>query len=251
MNFVHILKRSFTDVNRRTGKKKGADNMQAIMETAFDAVYLITVIALGVLMIFRSRGNRQHLLFGIMAVTLGCGDAFHLIPRAYALCTTGLQDYTFALGVGKMITSITMTVFYILLYHVWQLRYGKEAKRGTTAAMYLLAVARMVLCLFPQNGWTSEVPPLSWGIVRNIPFAAMGAWVIVLFYQEARKQRDEAFRHMWLTIVLSFAFYIPVVLFSERVPMLGMLMIPKTCAYVWTVCIGFNDMRRAQRSTAG
>lgn len=101
MNFVHILKRSFTDVNRRTGKKKGADNMQAIMETAFDAVYLITVITLGVLMIFRSRGNRQHLLFGIMAVTLGCGDAFHLIPRAYALCTTGLQDYTFALGGGK------------------------------------------------------------------------------------------------------------------------------------------------------
>ena len=80
--------------------------------------------------------------------------------------------------------------------------------------------------------------------MRNIPFAAMGAWVIVLFYQEARKQRDEAFRHMWLTIVLSFAFYIPVVLFSERVPMLGMLMIPKTCAYVWTVCIGFNDVRR-------
>lgn len=40
-----------------------------------------------------------------MAVTLGCGDAFHLIPRAIALCTTGLENYTAALGISKLITS--------------------------------------------------------------------------------------------------------------------------------------------------
>ena len=38
------------------------------------------------------------------------------IPRALALCTTGLESYTFALGLGKWITSVTMTVFYVLLY---------------------------------------------------------------------------------------------------------------------------------------
>jgi len=49
---------------------------------------------------------------------------------------------------------------------------------------------------------------------------------------------------MWLTIVLSFAFYIPVVLWADVSPMIGMLMIPKTCAYVWTVWIGYSDMRK-------
>jgi hypothetical protein len=33
-------------------------------------------------------------------------------------------------------------------------------------------------------------------------------------------------------IFLSFAFYIPVILFVQRIPKLGMLMIPKTCAYL-------------------
>ena len=33
--------------------------MQAIMETLFDAVYLITVITIGVRMIRGSKGNRQ------------------------------------------------------------------------------------------------------------------------------------------------------------------------------------------------
>ena len=77
--------------------------MQAIFETLFDIVYLVTVVTLGIRMIRGSRGRKQYLLFGIMAVVLGCGDAFHLVPRAIALCTTGLENYTTALGVGKLI----------------------------------------------------------------------------------------------------------------------------------------------------
>ena len=33
--------------------------MQAIVETLFDAVYLISVITIGILMIRKSKGNRQ------------------------------------------------------------------------------------------------------------------------------------------------------------------------------------------------
>ena len=219
--------------------------MQAIMETAFDAVYLSTVITLGVLMLRRAQGNPQYRLFGIMAVLLGFGDAFHLFPRAIALCTTGLANFTVALGIGKFITSITMTIFYILLYRIWQMRYQVQNTQKTTIAMYILAIMRIVLCLFPQNAWTSSMPPLSWGIYRNLPFAVMGAIIIVLFYQSAKARQDTAFRFMWLTITLSFAFYIPVVLWAEVYPLVGMLMIPKTCAYVWTVWIGYHDMKRA------
>ena len=82
--------------------------MQAIFETLFDLVYLTLVITLGIRMIRGADGRRQDTLYGILAVTLGCGDAFHLVPRAVALCTTGLENYTAALGIGKLITSITM-----------------------------------------------------------------------------------------------------------------------------------------------
>lgn len=218
--------------------------MQAIMETAFDAVYLCLVITLGIIMIQKSAGNRQFLLFGIMAVTLGAGDAFHLVPRAWALCTTGLDNFTVALGAGKAVTSVTMTVFYVLLYYVWRLRYKVQGRNGLTAAVFALAAARVILCLFPQNAWLSADAPLSWAIYRNIPFALMGILVIVLFYKEAKAQNDRSFRHMWLTIVLSFAFYIPVVLWADAAPLVGMLMIPKTCAYVWTVLIGYWAMKK-------
>lgn len=217
--------------------------MQAIFETLFDIVYLVTVITLGILMIRGSKGRRQYLLYGVMAVTLGCGDAFHLIPRAVALCTTGLENHTAALGIGKLITSITMTVFYVLLYYVWRCRYQVEGHKGTIAAVWVLAVSRVLLCLMPQNAWTSANAPLSWGIYRNIPFTILGVLIVILFFRSTREQQDRSFRFLWLTVVLSFGCYLPVVLFADAVPAVGMLMIPKTCAYVWTVLIGFNAMR--------
>ena len=202
--------------------------MQAIVETLFDAVYLISVITIGILMIRNSKGNRQFTMFGIMAVFLGSGDAFHLVPRAWALCTTGLENYTVQLGLGKWITSVTMTIFYVILYYVWRERYQITGHKATTVAVYVLAALRIVLCM----------------IYRNIPFALMGILIIVLFYKSAKENHDASFRFMWLTIVLSFGFYIPVVLWADVMPMIGMLMIPKTCAYVWTVLIGYKAMKK-------
>ncbi len=223
--------------------------MQALIETLFDAVYLVSVITIGILMIRGSKGNKQFCLFGLMAVVLGAGDSFHLIPRALALCTTGLENYTVPLGLGKWITSVTMTIFYVLLYHVWRQRYQIKGKGILTAAVYALAAARVVLCMMPQNQWLSANAPLSWGIYRNIPFALMGLLIIVLFYRSAKENNDASFRWMWLTIVLSFGFYIPVVLWADAIPMIGMLMIPKTCAYIWTVLIGFFAMKKECKYT--
>ena len=218
--------------------------MQAIVETLFDIIYLTTVLTLGVRMVRRSAGRRQYRLFGWMAMVLGAGDAFHLVPRAVALCTTGLENYTAALGLGKWITSVTMTVFYLLLYAVWRERYRIRGRQGLTALVGLLAGVRILLCMLPQNRWLSADAPLVWGIWRNIPFALLGLVMILLFYRSAKGTGDRAFSRMWLTIARRLGFYIPVVLWADAVPVVGRLMIPTTCAYVWTVLIGYNAMKQ-------
>lgn len=207
---------------------------QAIAETLFDLVYLSFALAAGVIMLRRGQSPLVKKA-GLMAALLGAGDAFHLLPRCYALWTTGLEAHAAALGAGKFITSITMTVFYLLLYFVWRERYQVKERRELTWVMAGLCALRIVLCLLPQNRWLSAHPPLTFGILRNVPFAAMGVIIIVLFYQEGRKAADPVFRFMPLAVTLSFAFYLPVVLLSGTYPPVGMLMIPKTLAYVWVV----------------
>ena len=86
-----------------------------------------------------------------MTVTLDFGDSVHLVPCVLTLCTTEPESFTFRLGLKKWITSVTMTVLYILLYYVWRIRYELKGKHGITAAVYSLAVARIALCFFLQN----------------------------------------------------------------------------------------------------
>lgn len=110
---------------------------------------------------------------------------------------------------------------------------------------------RIALCFTPQNAWTHAEAPLSWGIYRNIPFTILGVVIVILFFRSAKKEQDQPFRFLWLAVVISFACYIPVVLFADTVPSVGMLMIPKTCAYVWVVLIGFRAMKGNSHSSLG
>jgi hypothetical protein len=218
--------------------------MQAIMESVFSIIYLITAITIGCYVLRHQKQNRQYMLFGIMTLILGCGDAFHLIPRILALWTTGLESYTAALGFGKLVTSVTMTLFYVILYHVWKIRYDVEGKNKLTVSVYALAVIRIVLCLFPQNKWLSADAPFDWGIYRNVPFVILGIIIIIIYFQMARKKSDQTFRLLWLAVLVSFSFYIPVVLWADVNPLIGMLMLPKTCAYVWLIWMGFSEIKQ-------
>ncbi len=196
-------------------------------ESTFDALYLCFAIAAGCLILRRAKSKTEKQM-GLAALILGCGDAFHLVPRVlnYFLAA----DLTAALGIGKLVTSITMTVFYVLLYYIWQGYYREEGQKKLTAAVWVLSALRVIACLFPQNGWLENSSDMTWGIIRNVPFVALGAIVCWLYLE--KRGEDRHFRLMWLYILLSFLFYIPVAVTAGLLPILGMLMLPKTICYV-------------------
>ena len=196
-------------------------------ESTFDILYLLFAIGAGWALLRRAE-NRAGKLMGAAALVLGCGDAFHLLPRVLNYFSAG--DLTAALGIGKLVTSVTMTVFYLLLYYIWLRRYGEPEKRGVTAALWILTIARIGLCLFTQNGWLTNSGDMTWAIARNLPFVVLGGWICLLYFRKRRA--DRALRHVWLYILLSFLFYIPVAVGAGIVPLLGMLMLPKTVCYV-------------------
>lgn len=215
--------------------------MRAIFESAFDIIYLVIVIYAGQRMLRKGQSVLVR-MFGVMALILGVGDAFHLLPRVASLWldAQGAGRFTAAMGFGKLVTSLTMTAFYLLFYYVWRERYGIRKQRELTAVMWALSAVRAALCLLPGNDWFSATPPLSYGIARNIPFLLMGIIIITLFWRQSRVAHDRLFWHIPLAVTLSFLFYIPVVLFSSAAPAVGMLMIPKTLAYLWIVYVGWR-----------
>ncbi|MBQ6343529.1 MAG: hypothetical protein IJI41_10435 [Anaerolineaceae bacterium] len=205
--------------------------MPALPESIFDVCYLVFAIISGIVLIRKAEGRKDIRLMGIATLLLGCGDAFHLIPRVLNYWLAG--DYTAALGIGKLITSLTMTVFYVLLEQIRINRYHDDQKQSYTYLIWILSVIRIALCFFPQNAWTSAEAPVSWGIYRNIPFTLIGILTVYLWYKDAKE--DEIFRYLYLAVLLSFAFYLIVVLLAHKVPLMGMFMLPKTIMYIWII----------------
>lgn len=89
-----------------------------LVEIVFDIFYFISATIIGLILILGSEDYSFKFLSGIMALILVFGDFFHLIPRIKVIIKGNEERYRKSLGRGKQITSITMTIFYLILWHI-------------------------------------------------------------------------------------------------------------------------------------
>ncbi len=210
-------------------------------ESSFDILYLLIALFIGIKIL--SKGNNKlSKLMGYSVLILGFGDAFHLVPRVLNYFID--YDFSMYLGVGKLITSITMTIFYILMYYIYLNNYKVKENKNITYSIYLLAIIRIVLCLFPQNGWFSNDSSFIWGIIRNIPFVILGIVITILYFNNRKK--DRIFSNIWLYVTLSFIFYLIVVLGASSISILGMFMLPKTICYILIMFVFKNKLKECE-----
>ena len=206
-----------------------------LMEAIFDAVYLIFDLVAAVLFFIFSQGNMLFILYGILTLTLCGGDAFHLVPRIIRAVHGSNEKIKRQLGIGLQVSSITMTVFYIILMYIWKFTFPEfRIPMVIEAVIWISAVVRIVICMFPQNNWCTDEGNMKLSIIRNAVFAVTGIGVICLYAISGNTYGY----HM--TIIISFGCYLPVTLFSKTKPRVGLLMIPKTCAYMWIIVMGLQ-----------
>ena len=201
--------------------------MKELGETIFDLLYLASVLSMG-FYILSCYKKREEELMGYSLIVLGFGDAFHLIPRIISYNFS--FNFISILGIGKLITSITMTIFYLFLYYIFLLNYEEKKKKSMSIVIWFLLILRIILCLFMENGWLTGKNTIEWSIIRNVPFIIIGMLITFLYF---RKRKDDKYlKFIWIYIFLSFVFYIPVILLSNSMPSIGLLMIPKTICYI-------------------
>ena len=214
--------------------------MPQIGEAVFCIIYLIFGYIAGVVMVANSNGSSLNLILGVMTLVLAGGDSFHLVPRIINAFKDKYDAYEFYAGLGLMVSSITMTGFYILLYYACEMISVFNRPGSVTVTfryMYYvliaLSVIRIIICLFPQNNWFRKEGNPRWGIIRNVPFIIVG--IIAVYGCFMANQIA-----MGIAVIISFACYLPVVFLAKKKPMIGMLMIPKTIAYMYIICVALG-----------
>lgn len=217
------------------------------MEITFNIAYLIVVWGLVIAMSRRQpqlAPEDQPLtrLFIWAFALLALGDTGHVGFRVLAYSMGDLEATVNVLGLqvglvglGALSTAVTVTLFYVLMLVIWQRRFDRPYG-WFGLLLFLSAAARLVIMLFPQNEWNSTVPPQPWSLYRNLPLMLLGLGVAFLMLRDAAATGDQTFKWIGVMILVSYAFYAPVIFFVQVAPAIGMLMIPKTLAYV---AIGF------------
>ena len=226
------------------------------MEIVFDVLYLIVVWALVGLMI-RQRdivpaaqqpiARLTYWAFGLLAL----GDSGHVGFRVIAYALGGLDRTPNILGVnvslvgvGAFATAVTITFFYVLMLEIWRVRFNQ--RYGIFEyVLFGAAVVRLALMLLPSNEWSQVTPPEPMGIIRNIPLMVQGLGLAYLIMRDALQKGDKPFIWIGVMILISYACYMPVIFFVNQLPMLGMLMMPKTMAYVGVAIIAYRDLYRS------
>ena len=211
-----------------------------VMEAIFDAAYLIFDLIAAILFFIFSQGKPLFILYGILTLTLCGGDAFHLVPRIIRAVRGTNDKIKRQLGIGLQVSSITMTVFYIILMYIWKFTFPElKIPVILEVVIWISAVVRIVICMFPQNNWCTEEGNIKLSIIRNAVFAITGIGVIILYIISGNTYGYHMTR-MVAAIIISFGCYLPVTLLSKNKPKVGLLMIPKTCAYMWVIAMGLQ-----------
>ena len=211
-----------------------------VMEAIFDAAYLIFDLIAAILFFLFSKGNVLFILYGILTLALCGGDAFHLVPRIKRAAWGSNERIKKQLGIGLQVSSITMTAFYIILMYIWKFTFPEyKVPVIIEAIIWISAIVRMVICLFPQNNWCTEEGNRTLSVIRYAVFAVTGIGVILLYLISGNAYGYHMTR-MVAAILISFGCYIPVTLFSKTKPRVGLLMLPKTCAYMWIIAMGLQ-----------
>ena len=176
--------------------------------------------------------------FGYMlALLLVGGDAFHLIPRIIYDFRGKLEKKDFLFGLGSLISSITMTVFYnILISFGDTLEYNENMYNlFIEKSILVLTIIRILILLLPWNRWYTSEPNRKWAIIRNTPFMIIGLLIVCGFINILNYTHNYSrsfYIIIMITVIFSFIFYLPVAVFGKEKPAVGMLMIPKTICYM-------------------
>lgn len=229
------------------------ENFRIWFETGFNITYLIVVWWLVIIMLRRlphlDKSTRPLAQLFLSTFTLlAVGDSGHVGFRVLALMMGG-ADATISIvgepmrlvGLGTLATSVTVTIFYVLMLVTWQRRFDKPY--GWFGVMLFgAAIIRLIMMMLPANEWGASMPPQPWATYRNIPLMLQGLGVAYLILRDALAEKDRAFAWIAGMVFVSYAFYIPVILFVQKIPLIGMLMIPKTLAYVAIAVIAYKNL---------
>ena len=206
---------------------------RTLMQITFSIIYLIYI---SLIIIFMSNNlknvNKDEVIqaknIRLAFICLLIGDLGHVGIRLITL----LSDSDYGIfGIGVLLEMIGLIFLFIFYTNAWRIHFDKPNSLFFKTLIGTGLVG-LIIFAFPQNQWNSEPISYEWLIIRNIPWLLQGLILAILIIRDAKVANDRLLVRIGILILISYFFYMPVILFASIEPMLGILMIPGNIIYM-------------------
>lgn len=216
--------------------------MQKIIEPILHIAYLIPLLIMGGYLLKNSIGQKVYKAFGSFALILALADSIYLLPRMYSILTTGIEDNLHIIGWGRMGNAIIVTILYLVLYDIYNLRYSKRKNASLDKLMFGVAAIRIIICLLPMNKWFDEIPSSTFALLRFVPLAILALFIIFLIYYHSNKFNDLSFKIICILTLVSIIFAEPYIYNIHGTGVLIQLIIRSISLYS-IIFVGYKELR--------
>lgn len=194
-------------------------------------------------MLVNSTGNKYFKTFGSLCLLLGFADAFFIIPRMYAVLTTGIEDNLNLIGWGRLGNAVIITLFYVVLYDAYNIRFNKKKNNALDKTIYGLAIIRIIISLLPGNQWFEIIPSSTYAIMRIIPLIILGILLSLITYIHGKKFDDKCYIYIGVLVLLSIFFLEPRAFLSEESIWIFLFTIFRTITFLTIIFIEYKKLR--------
>lgn len=207
--------------------------MHSIIKSLFYIIFIIASLSIGTILLADKKSNKAIRLFGFLVLFLGLGEGFHIIPRIIEIFNENQEGIQTYIENGRVISSLSIVVVYMLLNRFWKLNYSVSNTKNTDIALYILAVVSLVVSVILRDDTGILLV-----LLRNIPTIAIGLIVAFNLKKNSKTISGDAFKYLWLAVLLGIVFTTGFELLKNDYPFFIILMMPKTLVYIWLVLIG-------------
>lgn len=216
--------------------------MLKYIEPVLHILYLMPILIMGGYLIRNSVGNGVYKAFGSFALTLALADGIYLLPRMYALLTTGIEENLNIIGWGRMGHAILVTILFLMFYDIYTSRYSKNKNPKFNKTLFTLGIIRIIISILPGNGYFVLDPSPFFALLRFIPLAIMGFLLITAIYYHSKKYKDRNFKIIMVAAVIALVFTEPRMYGIEGAAVLVQTVF-RSISLVAIVAIGYKELK--------
>ncbi|MDY0235660.1 MAG: hypothetical protein RBR71_06505 [Gudongella sp.] len=183
--------------------------MITFIEIVGSLIYLALILYMGFYIDRNNKGESDHAFFGLMTMVLAISESAYIIPRSYAILTTGVENNLKLLGWAKLVQFIGLSLFFIMFIHLYRLRFNIKRSPSVNKLLYGIMLFRIVIGVLPQNNWFDITFDRTFLIVRTVILALYIFALSTTIYMHSIKPHNRSLLPIIAVLIPLFAFIEP------------------------------------------